>query len=268
MTQQDNAPFAFAPIARNSPSAPDFSVVSTTPVKTFAFGSDNSNSSTLSESSSSESSERTHHDHLVEHLTASGELFTSEQMARQLEQARVEIRQELQALHQQELDDQAERHDQAMVQLFDELQRWREAITHQCTELLLRLSETLTLHLMQQSLLEHPERYVTAVTPALKELMGFTRPRLYVPDFALGALTDRMQELKSLHPDHIDIEVLADESLDTGDFRLEVDGGQIDADLEKRLNHLVETCRQRALAAFAEWDDEHDEEELPQEPQS
>lgn len=189
------------------------------------------------------------------------ERFTRAQMDAEIERATASLREELQALHQQEIDAQTQRQEAALIEIFEEVQRWREAITHQSTELLLRLCETLTLHLVQQALLEQPERYIAAVTPALKELMGFGRPRLYVPDFALGALHERMDELKQLHPDHIEIEVLADEALDVGDFRFEVDGGRIDADVEKRLAHLVETCRQRALSEFAEWEEEQEEDE-------
>lgn len=198
-----------------------------------------------------------------EGVETSEERFTRVQVDAEIERAKTELRQELQTLHQQEIDAQTQRQEGALIELFDEVQRWREAITHQSTELLLRLCETLTLHLVQQALLEQPERYIAAVTPALKELMGFGRPRLYVPDFALGALNARMEELRQLHPDHIDIEVLADEALDVGDFRFEVDGGRIDADVEKRLAHLVETCRQRALAEFAEWEEQDGEEREP-----
>ncbi len=259
--------FDFAPPNAQPPKAPEFAVASTTPVQVFEFGGGLPSAPTqprtsLSEVSNSEASEEhSYRARLIEELKASGELFTRAEVDAEIDAARQELREELQSLHQQEMEDQSSRHEEAMSTLFDELQRWREAITHQSTEFLLRLCETLTMHLVQQSLIEHPERYVTAVTPAIKELMGFGRPRLYVPSFALGAVSDRMHELKGLHPDHLEVEVLADDELDVGDFRFEADGGRIDADMEKRLNHLVETCRQRALATFAEWDEAHQEEE-------
>lgn len=197
----------------------------------------------------------------IEEMQSSGEFVSREHFEQELERARAEAVAELVRDHEEELATLEARHQQALTTTLEELQRWREAMTHQSTELLLRLTETITLHLVQEALMEQPERYVQALKPALQSLMGFDRPRLYVPPFAVAELTRKSNKIKSLHPDHIDIEILSDESLVAGDFRFEVDGGAAHAELERRLHQLVQTCRERALKEFADWDDDSDEEQ-------
>lgn len=194
----------------------------------------------------------------IEEMQSSGEFVSREHFEQELARVRAEAIAEQEQAHQQQLEEMEQRHQEALTTALDELQRWREAMTHQSTELLLRLTETITLHLVQESLMEQPERYVQALKPALQSLMGFDRPRLYVPPFAVAELSRKSNKIKSLHPDHIDIEILADEDLVAGDFRFEVDGGAVHAELERRLNQLVQTCRERALKEFADWDDEDD----------
>lgn len=219
------------------------------------------NALSLEEHTSGEDSERRRA--FIEEMQSSGEFVSREHFEQELARVRAEATAELARDHEKELEAMEARHQEALTTTIEELQRWREAMTHQSTELLLRLIETLTLHLVQEALMEQPERYVQALKPALQSLMGFDRPRLYVPPFAVSQLIKKSNKIKALHPDHVDIEILADEDLVAGDFRFEVDGGAVHAELERRLHQLVQTCRERALKEFADWDDEDD---TPEEP--
>ena len=82
--------------------------------------------------------------------------------------------------------------------------------------------------------------------------------RLFVRPEAARPLQDSIEELVARHPDHADIEIVADERLDVGDCRLVVDGGAIHADLSERLTHLVHAAQESALQH--PW---FDEEETP-----
>lgn len=195
----------------------------------------------------------------LEELTSSGEVVSKEHMEEAIELAKEQLRQELEEEHQQAIEELKEQQTKAIAKSVEEFQRWREAITHQSTELLLRLTETLTMHLVQDALMDQPERYIDAMKSALHTLVGFANPRLYVPTFAVAELVANSDRIKELHPDHVEVKVIADDKLKPGDFRIEVDGGAVEAELEKRLKHLVQTCRERALSEFAEWDEDEQE---------
>lgn len=191
---------------------------------------------------------------LQQELIESGELFSAAQLEEEVEARLTAQREEMEAAHQQQLDALEARHQQALMEGLERLQRWREMLTHQSTELLLRLSETLTLHLVRRELLHQPELYIDAVLPALEELVGFSHPRLYLPPAALDAVRQESQRLQERHPDHVPVEVLSDDRLEAGDFRLEADGAEIAGELEGRLGTLVEACRERASALWASRD--------------
>ena len=175
------------------------------------------------------------------------ELIERAEVEALIERAREQLRAELSSEHEVERAEWLERTERAQELVLKELQRFGEALVHQSGELMLRLSEKLTHHLIRRSLIEDPSEYVELVAPALKELIGYARPRLYVHSEALEALRERGDALQALHPDYLPLDLLCDEALEVGDFRLEVEGASIEGALERRLSELVERCRDRAL---------------------
>jgi flagellar biosynthesis/type III secretory pathway protein FliH len=173
--------------------------------------------------------------------------FTQEDLDRAYREGFDEARSQLEDPVAQQLVEQQERHQQAILQILERVEQWRERHHDQVRIAVVELAGIFARQLVGSELERSPWMHVELVGQAIARAVEQDNLRLHVPPDVAIMLEGEIDTLRRMHPDHAAISILADPTLEMGDCRLIVDGGAVCADLEERTTQLIEAAKEAAL---------------------
>jgi flagellar biosynthesis/type III secretory pathway protein FliH len=173
--------------------------------------------------------------------------FTQEDIDRAYREGFEEARAQLEDPVSKQLVEQQERHQKAVIDILDRVERWRERHYDQVRIAVVELAGTFARQLVGSELERSPWMHVELVGQAIARAVEQDNLRLHVPPDVAIMLEGDLDTLRRMHPDHAAISIHADPTLEMGDCRLIVDGGAVCADLEERTTQLIEAAKEAAL---------------------
>lgn len=173
--------------------------------------------------------------------------FTQDDLDAAFREGFEEARTQLEDPVAQQLVEQQKRHEQALVGILEQVERWRSRHLDQVRIAVVELAGTFARQLVGSELERAPWMHVELVGQAIARAVEQDNLRLRVPPDVAITLEGEIDALRRMHPDHAEISIHPDPTLEIGDCVLVVDGGAICADLEERTIQLVEAAKEAAL---------------------